>query len=382
MTSTLNERVTRPLGARPLRIVAVSWRDLAHSSAGGAEVLIDHLLGGLHDRGHQVTFVCGGPVSEHPYEVIDAGGTYSQYLRAPAICARHFSDADVLIDVQNGMPYFSPLWRRRPSVCLVHHVHTDQWGMRFPAPLAGVFRSVERHVMPAVYRNRRYVAISSSTATSLAAIGVRPESITVIESGVDPVSGPVSARSPEPLLLSLNRLVPHKRIDLMLEAWSRAQAQIPGRLVIVGDGPLLSDLQRQARTIPRAEVIGRVDEATKEDLLAQAWAVLSAAHHEGWGMSVLEGAVYGTPTLAVDAPGIRDAVIDGVTGRLVRSVNEAELPREFGQAMVEFVNDTAQRERYGDAALRRAAELSWDHSIDRWQQVLYEAVASGTKAQT
>jgi glycosyltransferase involved in cell wall biosynthesis len=321
-------------------------------------------------------------VSKHPFGVIDAGGTYSQYVRAPAVCARHFSDADVLIDVQNGMPYFSPLWRRRPSVCLVHHVHTDQWGMRFPAPLAGVFRSVERRVMPAVYRNRRYVAISPSTATSLAAIGVRPDSITVIESGVDPVTGPVSARSPEPLLLSLNRLVPHKRIDLMLEAWSRAQAQIPGRLVIVGDGPLLSDLERQAKTIPRAEVIGRVDEATKEDLLAQAWAVLSAAHHEGWGMSVLEGAVYGTPTLAVDAPGIRDAVIDGVTGRLVHSVSEAELPREFGQAMVEFVNDTAQRERYGDAALHRAAELSWDHAIDRWQQVLYEAVASGTKAQT
>jgi glycosyltransferase involved in cell wall biosynthesis len=380
MTSTLAERVARPAGAGPLRIVAVSWRDLAHPSAGGAEVLIDHLLVGLHDRGHQVTFVCGGPVSEHPYDVIDAGGTYSQYLRAPAICARRFSDADVLIDVQNGVPYFSPLWRRRPSVCLVHHVHTDQWAMRFPAPLAGVLRGVERRVMPAVYRNRRYVAISSSTATSLAAIGVRPDSITVIESGVDPVSGPVSTRSPEPLLLSLNRLVSHKRIDLLLEAWSRAQPHIPGRLVIVGDGPLLSDLQRQARSIPRVEVLGRVDEATKEELLAQAWAVLSAAHHEGWGMSVLEGAVYGTPTLAVDAPGIRDAVIDGVTGRLVRPVDEAELPREFGQAMVEFVNDTAQREQYGNAALRRAAELSWDHAVDHWQRVLYEAVASGTKA--
>jgi glycosyltransferase involved in cell wall biosynthesis len=341
--------------------------------------VIDHLLGGLHDRGHQVTLVCGGPVSEHPYEVIDAGGTYSQYLRAPAICARRFRDADVLIDVQNGIPYFSPLWRRRPSVCLVHHVHTDQWKMRFPAPLAGVFKSVERRVMPAVYRNRRYVAISSSTATSLAAIGVRPESITVIESGVDPVSGPVSARSPEPLLLSLNRLVPHKRIDLLLEAWSRAQAHIPGRLVIVGDGPLLSDLQQQAKTIPRAEVVGRVDDATKDDLFARAWAVLSAAHHEGWGMSVLEGAVFGTPTLAVDAPGIRDAVVDGVTGRLVRSADETELPREFGKAMVDFVNDTAQRERYGRAALRRAAGLTWDHAIDRWQRLLYETVASDTK---
>lgn len=372
MTSTLKDNFVTPVRTRPLRIAAVSWRDLAHPSAGGAEVLIDRLLGGLHQRGHQVTLVCGGPVANHPFDVFDAGGTYSQYLRAPAVCTRHLRDADVLIDVQNGVPYFSPLWRRRPSVCLVHHVHTDQWEMRFPTPVAAVLRGVERRVMPAVYRNRRFVAISSSTATSLAALGVKPGSITVIESGVDPVSGPVSARSPEPLLLSLNRLVPHKRIDVLLSAWAQVQERIAGRLVVVGDGPLLSDLREQARSIPRTEVLGRVDEATKQDLLGRAWCVLSAAHHEGWGMSVLEGAVYGTPTLAVDAPGIRDAVVDGVTGQLVRPADENHLVGEFAQAMVEFVEDAPQRERLGAAAMQRAAELSWDHAVDRWERVLYE----------
>jgi glycosyltransferase involved in cell wall biosynthesis len=359
-----------------LRIVTVSWRDLANPSAGGAEVLINHLLEGLQARGHQVTLVCGGPVSEHPYEVVDAGGTYSQYLRAPAICTRRFRDADVLIDVQNGLPYFSPLWRRRPSICLVHHVHTDQWDTRFPTPVAAVLRGVERRVMPAVYRHRRYVAISPSTAASLAAIGVRPESITVIESGVDPPPGPASARSAEPLFLSLNRLVPHKRIDVLLEAWRLAQDRIPGRLVVAGDGPLLDDLRQQATTIPRVEVLGRVSEVRKEELLAQAWAVLSAAHHEGWGMSVLEGAVYGTPTLAFDAPGIRDAVVDGVTGRLVTPGAEADLPGSFAAAMEEFVADTAGRARYAEAARHRAAALSWSHAVDRWEALLFDTVAS------
>ena len=362
---------------RMLNVVAVSWRDLAHPSAGGAELLLDRVLNGLHDKGHNVTLVCGGPLSQHPYEALDSGGTYSQYLRAPAICIRHLRDADVVIDVQNGMPYFSPLWRRRPSLCVVHHVHTDQWATRFPRPVAGVFRSIERRAMPFVYRNRPFVAISPSTARSLAAIGVPAESITVIEAGVEAPPQASTARSGEPLLLSLNRLVPHKRIDLLLEAWRLAQPRIPGRLVVVGGGPLLDDVRRQARSIPHVDVLGRVDEAEKQDLLGRAWAVLSTAHHEGWGMSVLEGGAYGTPTLAIDAPGIRDAVVDGITGRLVYPRDEADAPGALARAMQEFVEDEPRREALGAAARSRALDLNWGRCVDRWEAALLDASSPG-----
>jgi glycosyltransferase involved in cell wall biosynthesis len=375
---TSKQRETRIRPTRPaLRVVAVSWRDLAHPSAGGAEVLLDRVLHGLHERGHAVTLVCGGPLSPHAYEAVDSGGTYSQYLKAPAVCTRRFRDADIVIDVQNGMPYFSPLWRRRPSLCVVHHVHTDQWATRFPRPVAGVFRSVEQRGMPLVYRNRPFIAISRSTAQSLAAIGIPAASITVIESGVDAPPQASVARSGEPLLLSLNRLVPHKRVDLLLEAWQQAQSRVPGRLVVAGDGPQLDEVRRQARTIPRVDVLGRVDEATKLDLLARAWVVLSAAHHEGWGMSVLEGAAFGTPTLALDAPGIRDALIDGVTGRLVYPGDDARIPETFGRAMADFVEDEPGREALGAAARQRALDLSWDRCVGRWEAALVNAASAG-----
>jgi glycosyltransferase involved in cell wall biosynthesis len=367
------EAITKGQIGGCLRIVTVSWRDLAHPDAGGAEVLMDHVLRGLRRRGHDVTLVCGGPVATgRPYNVVDAGGTYSQYVRAPAICVKRFRDADVVIDVQNGMPYFSPLWRRRPMICLVHHVHTDQWATRFPAVLASVFRTVERKVMPFVYRNREFVAISRSTADALAAIGVRPSSISIIQSGVEIPQGSFPTKTDTPMLLSLNRLVPHKRIDLLLKSWERASAHIDGRLVVAGDGPLLHDLQRQAASIPRVEIRGRVSEEEKRELLASSWAVLSTAHHEGWGMSLLEGAAFGTPALAVDAPGVRDAVVDGETGRLVRVSNETELPEIFGRAMVAFVKDQNLREELGIAARQRVDEFSWDRALDRWEGLLRE----------
>ena len=234
-----------------MRICAVTWRDLAHPSAGGAEVLVDRLLGGLAHRGHDVTLICGGPLAEHEdYDVIGAGGTYTQYIRAPWLCLSRFREADVIIDVENGIPYFSPLWRRGPSVCLMNHVHTDQWSDRFPRLVAAVCSAAERRVMPVVYRNRRFVAISSSTADALAAIGVPRQHINMIEPGVDLHSGLPPKKSAEPLFVSLNRLVPHKRIDLLLKGWEIAGAATSGRLIVAGDGPELDALRQQASSIP------------------------------------------------------------------------------------------------------------------------------------
>lgn len=360
-----------------MKVVAISWRDLAHPSAGGAEVLVDRILGGLAARGHDVTLVCGGPAAHHSFDVVDAGGTYSQYIRAPLICLARFREADVIVDTENGIPYFSPLWRRRPSVCLVHHVHTDQWQERFPRPVAAVCRAVERDVMPIVYRNRRFVATSCSTAESLRDLHVRAESISVIEPGVDVLPGPAPAKSDQPLFVSLNRLVPHKRIDLLLRAWVLSRVATKGRLVVAGDGPLLDDLRRQAAPLPGVEVLGRVSEEVKHDLLARAWAVVSAAHHEGWGLSITEAAAAGTPALAVDAPGIRDAVLDGVTGVLVRPATEREIPVVLARAMAAFAGDEGRRRTLGDNALSRAREFSWDRAVGRWEVLLREVAGAG-----
>jgi glycosyltransferase involved in cell wall biosynthesis len=354
-----------------VKVVAVSWRDLANPLAGGAEVLIDRLLSALQDRGHEVAHVCGGPTAARRYPVVQAGGTYSQYLRAPVECVRHWRTADILIDVENGIPYFSPLWRRQPSVCLVHHVHLEQWGLQFPKPAAAVGRFLEAHAMPTVYRNRTFIAVSESTAQVLRQIGVAPQRIRVIESGVDVPSDAVTAKSDEPLYFSLCRLVPHKRLDLMLEAWTLASQKVDGSLVIAGDGPGLEALRRQASGIPRVQVLGRVEEAEKNCLLSKAWCVISTSHHEGWGMSVMEAAAHGTPALALDAPGIRDSVRDGVTGTLVRARTE-DLPRALADAWVEIASDPVRRARMGTAARAWAKEFSWDRTTDRWIEVLNE----------
>jgi glycosyltransferase involved in cell wall biosynthesis len=357
-----------------LKVVAINWRDLAHPSAGGAEVVIDRLLKGLAARGHEVSLVCGGPVAEREYEVVDAGGTFSQYLKAPWLCMRRFNRADLIIDSENGIPYFSPLWRRGPSVCLVHHVHTDQWATRFPAPVAHLARAVERRLMPVVYRHRLFVAVSPSTKLDLQGIGVDAGRIRVIESGVDLPHNPLPAESSEPIFVALTRLVPHKRVDLLLEAWRTVQPVVGGRFVVMGAGPELASLRQAAARIPGAELTGWISEAEKWRLLAQAWFLVHSSHHEGWGMSIMEAGAARTPSLVVDAPGVRDSVIDGTTGVIVKPPHEGVISSAVAQAWIELAGDSEQRRRLGEASRARATEYSWDRVVEAWIEVANEAL--------
>ena len=346
-----------------MRIAFLSWRDLANDQAGGSEIFIDRLGVELLGMGHEVAHLCGGPVGERAYPVIDLGGTFAQYAKAP-IAHWKFRDWDLLVDTENGLPYFSPLWRRKPILALVHHVHTDQWTQRFPPALAAVGRFTEARVMPLAYRRVPFVANSSSTKSALESIGVDPGRIHIVHPGVDPPAITGVERSPDPLFVCAGRLVPHKRVDLLLRVWDRVQPVVGGRLVIVGDGPERASLEAMAGT--GVEFAGRVDEQEKWRLLGQAWGLVHSAQHEGWGIVITEAALVGTPSIGFDVPGVRDAIVDGQSGLLVDS------EEELVQRWIELAGDAERRRQLSEGARRHGAEFGWSHVARD-----FEAVAEG-----
>jgi len=349
-----------------VRIAVLAWRDLTHPRAGGSEYVVDHLCVGLQDRGHDVVLLAGSPVAAHPYPVQPLGGTFDQYLRAPWVLRRRVGRVDVVLDVQNGIPYFAPLWQGAPVVCLVHHVHTEQWAMEFPAPVATFGRWLERSVMPRVYRRSTYVAVSDSTKRALTAIGVAADAVHTIEMGAAPV-GVTGERSIEPRFLVLGRLVPHKRVDLALRCWPRVRAAIGGTLVIAGDGPDAVSLRARVGPDDGVEFTGSVSEERKAAELGAAWLLVHPAHHEGWGTVIIEAAAAGVPAVGFDVEGVRDSVVAGETGILARSEDE------FVAAWIRLGSDAALRTRMGDSARSRAAALTWPAALDRMETVLHDA---------
>ena len=354
-----------------MHLVIHAWRELDHPQAGGSEQLVHQIASGMGERGHHVHLICGSPIGERAYAVTGAGGTYSQYLRMPLLDHRLSRHADVVLDIANGATYCTPLWRRAPTILLVHHVHTEQWGQTFPRPIAAAGSWFERKVVPRVYRRSLIIAVSPSTSADLVGLGVDASRIRIVQNTVEPVPSECSpTRSSEPLFVALGRLVPHKRIDLLLEMWERVRPLTGGRLVIIGDGP--ERLRLQGLAGQSVELLGRVDDETKHRLLSEAWMLLHTASHEGWGIAITEAAVRGTPALAFDAAGIRDAVVTGRTGLLVDTSDD------FVRQWVALVHRPTLLADYGTAAREWAGALGTAHTIDRFEEVALEAIARRT----
>jgi glycosyltransferase involved in cell wall biosynthesis len=107
--------------------------------------------------------------------------------------------------------------------------------------------------------------------------------------------------------VTLSRLVAHKRIDLVIEAFSHFQ--LP--LKIIGDGPQRKRLQKQASS--NIEFLGYQSEEAVAELLRHARGFVCAAE-EDFGIAIVEAQSAGCPVIAYKGGGALETVIDGVTG--------------------------------------------------------------------
>ena len=169
------------------------------------------------------------------------------------------------------------------------------------------------------------------------------------------------------MFLALGRVAEYKRVDLLLKLWQRVRPVVGGTLVIAGDGPERSRIEVMAG--PGVVITGRVTEEEKHRLLCSAWLLLHPALIEGWGIVVAEAAIRGTPAVGFDVPGLRDSVVNGQTGLLVRSEGE------FASAWASLALNHQAREAMGVAAQARAERLHWSLAIEGFAEVADEALA-------
>jgi glycosyltransferase involved in cell wall biosynthesis len=175
------------------------------------------------------------------------------------------------------------------------------------------------------------------------------------------------------LFLALGRLVDYKRLDVLLSLWERVRPVTGGQLVIAGDGPDRERLRQLAGVDVR--FTGHVTEAEKHELLSAAWLLLHPSSVEGWGLVVSEAGARGTPTVGFDVPGLRDSVVDGQTGVLATTAGG------FASAWASLALHHSRRAGLGEGARRFAAELRWSSAVDRFADVVEEAIPdSGTPA--
>jgi glycosyltransferase involved in cell wall biosynthesis len=360
---TLEEMVARS-GLR--RILMLAWRDLDDPEAGGSEVHADKVAERWAQAGLEITLRTAR-AQNHPdrktrngYQVIRKAGRYAVFPRsAAASVAGRNGEYDGLVEIWNGMPFLSPLWTRKPRVVFLHHVHAEMWRMVLPPKLARVGETIEFRVAPPLYRRSRIVTLSESSREEIISmLHMRPEKVTVVPPGISPRFSPGAARSSRPLVVAVGRLVPVKRIDLLVRALLVTKSLVPElEAQIVGEGYEREALQAQIDAAGAGSwlrLVGRVDDDELIELYRRAWLVASASAREGWGMTLTEAAACGTPAVATRIAGHTDAVADGISGLLVDDT------AELGPTMASVLTDAGLRSALVEGALKQAQQFTWD----------------------
>jgi len=383
--------------AEPVRhILFLNWRDTRNPEGGGSEVYTERIAAQLVAHGHRVTLLSaahrGAPAEQalpSGVHVVRRGGRHTVYLRAALaylagmlglgpLAPRARGRPDLIVDVCNGVPFLSPLYARCPTVVVIHHVHREQW----PVVLGG-WRGrfgwwLESRAAPRVYRRCRYVTVSAATHEELVRLGIAGERITIIHNGLAEVTDAPAARAAYPCLVILGRLVPHKRVEYALHALAALAADLPElRLIVAGQGWWEPQLRAHAATLGvagRTDFAGYVSERRKHELLASGWVALVPSLKEGWGLTIVEAGVRGTPAIAFrSAGGVRDAIRDGRTGLLAEDLDDFVAKTRW------LLTDDRARHRMGTAARAYASGFTWAAAGEHLAGLVDEVLGAGQR---
>ena len=362
------------------RVHVLAWRDLDDRDAGGSEVHADEFMRRWADRGldvlHRTSSAVGLPATadRHGYRVVRRGSRYSVFPRTIAAeLTSRMGRYDALVEIWNGVPWFSPVWCRRPHVTVLHHVHGPMWDQVLPGPMAPAGRLLEARLAPPFYRRTLTVTPSEATRDELLELGFRPERVRAYPNGVDPIFRPGGDKTAHPSILAVGRLAPVKRFDRVIDAAIVARRRLPTlELRIVGGGPLHDTLQGRIDRAGAQGWITLVGRRSHEELISlyqRSWLVVSGSIAEGWGLSLTEGAACGTPCVATDIRGHRSSVRDGRSGVLAP-------PDLLGETIADVLADPDRLHSLRDGALAWAASLTWDGSALGITRALHDRVVA------
>jgi glycosyltransferase involved in cell wall biosynthesis len=371
-----------------MRVLWLTWKDIRHPLAGGAELMSSELARRLVQDGHEVTVVTAAYPGAPPEEVIDgyrvvrAGNRYTVYWRAYRRLRRGGGPPhDVVIEEINTVPFFSRLYLRRSRrVLMFYMLCREIWFFQLPRMLGWIGYLLEPLYLRLLARDRAIV-LSESTRQDLLRHGFGGSSVSVISAAIalEPIADLSHAvKETRPTIVSLGSVRAMKQTLHQIHAFEIAKGKIPElRLQLAGETDSAYG-RKVLRAIERSpfrddiEYLGRISDERKPELLRRAHVITVTSVKEGWGLIVTEAASQGTPAVVYDIDGLRDAVQHGQTGLIT-----AADPHALAGGIVELLRDPELYAAVRDAGWRWSRELTFANVYARFVTALERAASGG-----
>ena len=242
------------------------------------------------------------------------------------------------------------------------------WGFLHSVPYMGSFGFLRpwllRDTRKSASKYSGIFAVSNAMRDSWKEIGIDSETLRLPRDGEVAASASGTIRDALQCVC-VGRLSWEKGQDMLLQAFART----PGlSLVLVGDGPMRKDLEELSRTLgigDRVEFVGWQEEPSS--FLARAGLFVNSSRSEGLCISIIEALCEGTPVLATDVPGNREALSGGRFGHLVPATVDGlaaglaayAADHGFCDPEIGFEGVRNDLRALSDASEERLAKINW-----------------------
>ncbi len=367
------------------KILHVEYRDYVHPEAGGAEVVLQEVYKRLSAQGHQIDYLTSKYKGASNTQIMDGahmirvGNKWNFNGVAPSYFKNHLekNKYDVIIEGIDKIPFFFPFYTKIPVLALVPHLFGTTAFEEAPFPAAAYVWLMERFI-PWGYRHvPYYMTYSESTKEDLVNRGISANKIHVVYIALNhdlyrPAAND-AMKTPHSLCF-VGRIKRYKFIEYGILAVERLRPQFPDIIYhIVGRGDNLSNLQKMAKDKGLEKNVkfwGFVDDKTKVEILQKSQVVLYNSVKEGWGLTAIEANACGTPVIASNSPGLREAVVDQKTGFLVEHGNIDQLTDKIKQ----IFTSPDLRQKLEQGSIEWANTFNWDKTADRFLEFIQKTV--------
>ena len=362
------------------KILLINWRDIKNPEAGGAELYFHEIFKRLNQRDYDVT-VLAHRVNNLPHEeIIDGMRTvrignkflfnYSAFLYAH----KHQKEYDLIVEDLNKIPFFTPLCTKTKRLHMVMHFFRKSIFRETAFPFALYVYLMERAVA-LFYKGENFLAISESTKDEIDDMKIRYGKISIVEPGIDTeYFHPTMPKANPPVISYIGRLMKYKNAQFAIRALPRLKELVPGiSLEIAGSGDYRGELEKLASELGVSESVrflGRISESEKRDLLSRSSLFINPSFKEGWGINNIEANLCGTISISNNVAGLKDSVIDGVTGILY----ENDDPEGFCEKAAEILHNGERLRTLEENARKRALGMSWDAMAEKMQAAVEKAL--------